>query len=262
MISIRCLSKRLALGKRSALANRRLGYLGIAPAVSPGSALSTDARRVFQGFSTIGQGSQDLNSNYNSLQMTLQRRFSGGLTLLRQLHGIRRVWTTCRTGRAWRGSLRRACRRCRGTCRDVTSSITADPISTAASGWWFPMPGIHPGLKHAQRLVRGVLGTWELTGIISAQTGGPLTVLAGRDAALTGLGTDRAQYLGGSAYGPGACKNIAPCVSYLNTAAFGVPANGSWAIWARVRCKGRTSSIGISDSSRISRFGPNTCACA
>jgi hypothetical protein len=67
-----------------------------------------------------------------------------------------------------------------------------------------------------------------VTGIVTAQTGGPLTVLAGRSAALTGLGTDRAQYLGGPAYGSGACKNIAPCVSYLTTAAFGVPSNGSW----------------------------------
>src|SRR5258708_14449445 len=73
-----------------------------------------------------------------------------------------------------------------------------------------------------------MFGSWELTGIVSAQSGGPLTLQAGRDAALTGLGTDRAQYLGGDAYGSGACKNIAPCVSYLNTPSFGVPAAGNF----------------------------------
>lgn len=54
-------------------------------------------------------------------------------------------------------------------------------------------------LKSSGLLVRHTLGAWEVTGIVTAQTGGPLTVLAGRDAALTGLGTDRAQYLGGPA---------------------------------------------------------------
>ena len=85
-----------------------------------------------------------------------------------------------------------------------------------------------PKLKTVTPLARYALGDWQLNGIFTAQTGGPLTILAGRDASQTGLGTDRAQYLGGSAYGPGACKNIAPCVDYLNTSAFASPANGSF----------------------------------
>ena len=67
-----------------------------------------------------------------------------------------------------------------------------------------------------------------MNGILTSQTGGPLTLLAGRDASLTGLGTDRAQYVAGAPLGAGACKNIAPCSDYINTAAFAVPATATF----------------------------------
>jgi hypothetical protein len=193
----------------------------------PGSSLSTDARRLFQGFSTIGQGSQDLNSSYNSLQLTAQRRFSGGLTILAN-YTYSKSLDDVPYGQGVAG----------------ISSQSLSPIP------WY-VPGRHqldygrsdfdrrqrvvvsyawelPALRNSQPYVRALLGSWELTGIVTAQTGGPLTLQAGRDAALTGLGTDRAQYLGGVAYGPGACKNIAPCASYLNTASFAVPSAGNF----------------------------------
>jgi hypothetical protein len=66
-----------------------------------------------------------------------------------------------------------------------------------------------------------------LSGIVTAQSGGPLTVLAGKDQAQTGLGTDRANYLGGNSYGPGACT-AANCVNWLVPSAFGLPATGTY----------------------------------
>jgi hypothetical protein len=198
------------------------------PAVyTPGSALSTDARRVFQGFSNIGQGSQDINSMYHSLQLTLQRRFSRGLTILANY--------------TWSKSL-----------DDVPNGQGVAGISSQSLSpipWYFQ--GRHqfdygrsdfdrrqrfvlsyvwelPQLAKAAPFVRAALGDWQVNGIVTAQTGGPLTLLAGRDSSLTGLGTDRAQYLGGPDYGAGACRNIAPCVDSLNTAAFGYPATGAF----------------------------------
>src|SRR6185295_6895412 len=48
----------------------------------PGSKLSTDARRLFQPYSSIPLSDQSGNSNYNSLQLTAQKRLSHGFSVL------------------------------------------------------------------------------------------------------------------------------------------------------------------------------------
>jgi hypothetical protein len=82
-----------------------------------------------------------------------------------------------------------------------------------------------PGPVKAGRLVRVIAGGWQVSGLFQAQTGMPLTVVAGRDQSQTALNHDRAVIVG-SAYGTGACQNTAPCVDYLNPAAFALPATG------------------------------------
>jgi hypothetical protein len=48
----------------------------------PGSTLSTDQRRIFQGFQFISLASGQGNSHYHSLQLGLEKRLSKGLTIL------------------------------------------------------------------------------------------------------------------------------------------------------------------------------------
>jgi hypothetical protein len=79
----------------------------------------------------------------------------------------------------------------------------------------------------SSKLVRGVLGNWEVTGIVSAQTGQPLTIVAGKDLSGTGLGRDHAVE-SGPALGSGACGNKAPCVDYLNPQPFQLPSAGTF----------------------------------
>jgi hypothetical protein len=74
-------------------------------------------------------------------------------------------------------------------------------------------------------VVTTLFGNWELTGIVTAEKGLPFSVFAGKDISQTGLNADRGVYLGGDVYGTNACHN-APCVSWLNPAAFGLPAAG------------------------------------
>jgi len=52
--------------------------------------------------------------------------------------------------------------------------------------------------------------------------------VAGLDRSQTALGKDRGVYLGGAPLGPGACKNAAPCVDYVNPNAFVLPATGTF----------------------------------
>jgi hypothetical protein len=72
------------------------------------------------------------------------------------------------------------------------------------------------------------LGGWLFSGVIGVQSGTPLTMLAGKDQSQTLLNRDRAVQLGANPYGPGACGNTAPCVDYINPAAFALPALGQF----------------------------------
>jgi hypothetical protein len=84
-----------------------------------------------------------------------------------------------------------------------------------------------PALRGSNKLVRGIAGDWEITGIVTYETGLPFAVFAGKDISQTALNSDRAVYRGGDPYGNTACKN-APCVSWLNPNAFTLPAAGGF----------------------------------
>lgn len=194
----------------------------------PGSALSPDQRRVFPGYSSIYQTSMDTNSEYNSAQLSVQKRFSqSGL-----LHGV-----TLLANYTYSKSIDTA---------PIGGSVTGAGVSTIP----FWMPGrrnMDRGLSdfnHAQRMVvsydwplpklanlnrfaRGVFGSWELTGLLSAQTGFPFTVMAGQDQSQTAIGQDRAVVVA-APYGQGACGSKAPCVDFLNRASFALPAVGTF----------------------------------
>lgn len=79
---------------------------------------------------------------------------------------------------------------------------------------------------------------WEFSGIFSAETGAPLTMLAGADRSGTALGRDRATVTSASVYGPGAGGTRAPCVDYLNTSAFQLPAIGAFGNLGKGRLRG------------------------
>jgi hypothetical protein len=199
------------------------------PAVyTPGSTLSADQRRIFATYSTIFQTSMDANAEYNSAQLSLQKRFSqSGF-----LHGV-----TLLANYTYSKSL-------------DTAPVGGNVIGAGVSTISFWMPGRHqldrglsdfnhtqrmvvsydwplPALAHQNRYVRGVFGSWELSGLLSAQTGFPFTVMAGTDQSQTAIGQDRA-VVSGAPYGPGACGNKAPCVDFLNRKSFALPAIGTF----------------------------------
>ena len=71
-----------------------------------------------------------------------------------------------------------------------------------------------------------------MSGVVSAQTGRPLTPMsglgAGSDRSQTGLARDRAFMLPGNPYGSGGCATSAPCVDYLNVSLFSLPDVGTF----------------------------------
>jgi Carboxypeptidase regulatory-like domain len=193
------------------------------PAVyTPGSTLGTDARRIFQSFSGITFDSQAVNGHYNSLQTGFEKRLSQGFTILANY-----TWSKAMDNLPFNQSV---------TGPGPNASGTAYP-------WYFPKAdGLDygradfdrthrfvisyvwqlPDFRGTRTAVRQIIGGWQLNGVFQAQTGLPLTVTAGQDRSLTGLGVDRAVVVG-PALGAGACGAAAPCVNYLNPASFQMP---------------------------------------
>jgi hypothetical protein len=209
-------------------ASRLLESLELNPAVyKPGDTRSADVRRAFQPYGSISQATQDVNSGYNSLQLTAQKRLTHSLSVLANYTWSKSIDTL-----------------------PYNQGITGVAAGSNSPVPW-NLPGRHqydrgpsefdhtqrfvgsylyvlPGLKHSNRALRMLAGGWQFNGIFTVQTGGPLTILAGKDQSQTGIGSDRANYLGGSAYGEGACGATGTCVSYLVPSAFGLPATGTY----------------------------------
>ncbi len=81
-----------------------------------------------------------------------------------------------------------------------------------------------PALTNTNGFVRNTLGGWQFSGLVSAQTGRPITLLSGVSStsggSRTGLGQDRPDLVG-NAYGPGACAGATrACRDWINPAAF------------------------------------------
>ena len=72
------------------------------------------------------------------------------------------------------------------------------------------------------------LGNWEMSGILTLQSGDAFTVLAGKDQSQTGLNEDRAIARPVRRRGAGGCGQTAPCVDYLNPDSFALPAIGTF----------------------------------
>jgi hypothetical protein len=216
---------------RAAYVGSHASHLPVAlelnPAVYiPGSKLGTDQRRIFQGYQFITEASQQANSHYNSLQLGLEKRLSRGFTILANY-----TWSK--------------------SYDDLPFGANAGAPSSGNSfvyPWYFPHATVldrGPSdadirqrfvasyvwelakFGHANAVVRALLGNWQLSGLTQAQSGTPLTMLAGKDQSQTGIARDRAVQIG-DPYGTGACGNTAPCVNYINPNSFALPAIGQF----------------------------------
>jgi hypothetical protein len=78
-----------------------------------------------------------------------------------------------------------------------------------------------PAVSHANAFVGAILNGWQWSGIASAMTGRPATLLSGVNNSGTLIGNDRPNEIG-DPYGQGACPagSTKPCKSWLNPASF------------------------------------------
>jgi hypothetical protein len=163
--------------------------------IVPGAtAVNADARRVFnQGhpdsgdfggavFSNITNQETSANSNYNSLQVTVSKRFSDGLYFQNAY-----TWSHCidnssglRSNTRWNDP-----RADRGNCdqdirhRNVLSYIYELPF-----------------LKDQRGFAGKIFGGWQMSGVTVFQTGTPFNITEPTDRSLSGAGSDRPDWVG------------------------------------------------------------------
>lgn len=181
------------------------------PAIyAPGATVATtQQRRPFQSFGPIGFYESGNNTHYNSLQFNMEKRFSHGYTVLASYTWSKKVddygWTTP-DNRLFDHGLSR---------EDI-------PHNFKFSNVW-RVPNIR---------VKGVAGRlangWMLNSIVIWQSGFPFSVSSGRDNSLTGIGRDRADYLGGDATLDTGRPHGELIAKYFNTAVFASNAIGTF----------------------------------
>jgi hypothetical protein len=206
---------------------------------SPG--IGTQASRPFQPFSDILENHNDGMSDYNALQVDLEKRPAGTNVVLSRLT----LLVNYTFSKAMDIALASA-----GGITDVGSS------KGSGMSYWNPFQGhfetgpsdfdrTHrfvasfvwdlPLLTNAHRAVRVLFGGWQWSGILTHQSGDAMTVLAGTDRSLTNLGGDRADFVGPlNLYGGVAPASLrsgcgsTTCVPWLDTALFALPAIGTY----------------------------------
>ncbi len=173
-----------------------------------------DGRRAMPEYGSLSQYVQDRRSRYNSMQLTVNRRYADGFTVrasytLADLQGtiggpemapyfhpdLEHIIDTYRYGRL--DNMRRH--------RFVAS-------------WVYDIPGPQNGVLGT------VIGGWQITGIYQQQSGEPLTITSGRDNAGWGLGSNRAIYTGQPFEPPAGSHETV----WFNPAAFAVNPNGTF----------------------------------
>jgi hypothetical protein len=182
---------------------------------------NTDQRRPRREFTQITYAGTYGRSNYNALVLSLERRFSGGLTFL--------------AGYSWQKSL------------DILSNTAFEgngnthPFGSIDNDYGpsnFDRRGRFVGsFNYAlpfkpQGPVKFLIGGWQTNGIVSLQTGGPLNITNGVDISRTGIGQDRVDIIGDPNL-PSDRPRADRILRWFNTAAFREPAPGTFGNIAR-----------------------------
>jgi len=208
------------------------------PAIyTAGSALSTDARRLYLPFGSIKLGTASGNSWYNSMQLSLEKRLAHGFTILANYTWSKSL-DNLPVGLDAVTPMLNATHIVPNNVQDFKSLDRGPSDFDFEHSFVVSYVWQLPTLSTANRLLKGVAGGWQFSGITSARSGGPMSILAGRDQAQSGIGADRAVAVNQNAYGSGACQNRAPCVDYLTPTSFAIPQLGSFGSLGKGRFRG------------------------
>ena len=165
-------------------------------------------RRPYPRFGNISYNTQDTSAIYHSLQVKGERRLSGGLWVLMAYTFSKSITKSANTSVGGNYGWERA-----------LSGFDTPHNFAASFGYELPFGKGKTFLHSSNRVTNGVLGGWQLQGIMDFRSGQPYTPTISRDAANTGVGGQRPNRIGS-----GKLDNPTLDVAF-DKAAFVVPAN-------------------------------------
>ena len=188
-------------------------------------------RRPLPQFGRVDTKSSGSSTNFNGLQLSLQRPFTGGF-----LMGAQYMWSHAFDEGALGGGESTApqnvaCRSCEyaSTNQDIRHTLTVN--------WVYELP-FGDGRRFAESGVMShILGGWNFTGLMQARTGRPLTISVNR-------GTGDLPDGNNSGQRPDVVPGVSPIpanqspAKWLDIAAFAVPARGTWGNLGRNTLRG------------------------
>jgi hypothetical protein len=185
------------------------------PAIYGAPGATFDARRPLAPvFGSVRNFSAQGNSLYHSLQSSLNKRFSRGLTLNASYTWGKLIDDSSGDGDAPANPFNLRNERAVSDL-DITHRFVASLI--------YELPRLGGGPS----LIRALLNGWETNGIVILQSGEPFTVVSGRDNSQSGVGQDRADLIG-DPYLPADRPRHELIERYFNTTAFAPNAIGTF----------------------------------
>ena len=146
---------------------------------APGAG-GVQARRQFPRFGAFSYISSDISSTYHAMQVKMERRLSGGLWLLGSYTFSKSLWNTNTPAVGGMFAFEKG-----------PSEYQVPHSFSFSFGYELPFGKGKPVFGSANRLANGVIGGWQLQGIMIFRSGVPYTVSMSRDVANTGVGGQR-----------------------------------------------------------------------
>jgi hypothetical protein len=201
--------------KGTYLASGALGFRELNPGVYiPGasSTSNTQSRRLNPNFGSIGLFPSDDNSHYHSMRVSIEKRLTHGFSVQGNY-----TWSKMIDDFGSGGTTNPFNRRF-----DYGTSNDDVPHVINFSGMWqipnLPLHGV------ANSLING----WQLSSLATWRVGFPFSVTSGQDNSFSGVGADRADYVGGEASLPNDRSHGQLIGQYFNVAAFAPNAPGTF----------------------------------
>ena len=172
----------------------------------PNSGINVNALRPYQGYGTITMRDTGDNSNYNSLQVTANRRMGKGLSF------------------GGNYTLSKTLDSSSGTPQDSYNLKPDYGLSDIHRKHVFNVNYIYElplFLKHSNGFLRTVVGGWSIAGVTNYQSGAPNSVTVPVDVARIGVSSSRATVVAGPKLSGGART----LTRWFNTEAFLPPEN-------------------------------------
>jgi hypothetical protein len=209
---------------------------------------NTDQRRIIMPgvYTRLREIATNSNSAYHSLQLSVNRRFSNGLTFMAAytLGKLLDYYSDQNIGQTPQDPYNHAADRARSD---------EDRRHVINLSWVYELPF----LRTQNGIAGQVLGGWSLSGLTSIASGLPVEVLAGRDNSLTGVGFDRPDLVGDPVREHS--SRDAMIQGFFNTAAFAHNPPGRYGTAGRNLFSGpahSSTNLALTKSFRISeRFG-------